>query len=158
MLHPSITDTNAVGPQTVGAGSRSNFSISGNETSTTGRRGRSGPAVPPGPIISGRRCRVWGPYTTSTYGARSRMAAPSWLATQPPTPITRSGRSCFQARQRPISEKTFSSAFSRTEQVLTSRMSASSARAVRSRPCDAASRSAVRAESYSFIWQPNVLM
>ena len=86
------------------------------------------------------------------------MAAPSWLATQPPTPITRSGRASFQARQRPISEKTFSAAFSRTEQVLTRRTSASSARVARSRPWDAASRSAVRAESYSFIWQPKVLM
>ena len=36
----------------------------------------------------GRRCSVCGPNTTSTYGARSTIAAPSWLATQPPTPIS----------------------------------------------------------------------
>jgi hypothetical protein len=53
------------------------------------------PATCPGDagrrINCGRRCRVCGPKTTSTYGARATIAAPSWLATQPPTPITRSG-------------------------------------------------------------------
>ena len=94
----------------------------------------------------------------STWGARTRTAFPSWLATHPPTPMTTSGRRRLSARQRPSSENTFSSAFSRTEQVLTSRTSASSGRSAGSRPCECASASAVLAESYSFIWQPKVRM
>src|SRR4029078_13203906 len=43
-------------------------------------------------MSAGSRCSVCGPKTTSTYGARLTIAAPSWLATQPPTPIIRSGR------------------------------------------------------------------
>ena len=39
------------------------------------------------------------------------MASPSWLATQPPTPITRFGLSFFRCCTRPRSEKTFSWAF-----------------------------------------------
>ena len=91
------------------------------------------------------------------------MAAPSWLATQPPTPITRSGFARFNAFTRPRSEKTFSCAFSRTEQVLKRMTSASSGWSVftivspsASDAC--ASTSAILSESYSFIWQPNVLM
>lgn len=52
------------------------------------------------------------------------MAWPSWLATQPPTPIfTPFALRCFT---RPRSENTFSCAFSRTEQVLNRMRSASS--------------------------------
>ena len=40
LLHPSITDTNAVGPFAPGAGRQSNFSISGKLTSTLGPRVR----------------------------------------------------------------------------------------------------------------------
>jgi hypothetical protein len=63
-------------------GIRSNFSISGKLTSTTPGRPRRTSA-----IISGSRCSVCGPNTTSTNGARFRIASPSWLATQPPTPM-----------------------------------------------------------------------
>ena len=38
--------------------------------------------------VRGRRCSVCGPNTRSTYGARLTIASPSWLATQPPTPIS----------------------------------------------------------------------
>src|SRR5688500_12220860 len=148
-----MIDTNALGPSARGSGRRSNFSISGKLISTWGwpeaRRAR---------ISSGRRCRVWGPKTRSTYGARFTIAAPSWEATQPPTPI-RTGRSpCLRARQRPSWLNTFSWAFSRIEQVLTRITSASSAIVVGSSPSDAASTSAILAESYSFIWQPWVWM
>ncbi|XQU69821.1 hypothetical protein OJJOAM_002552 [Cupriavidus sp. H18C1] len=82
------------------------------------------------------------------------MAAPSWLATQPPTPITRSGLAAFSAFIRPSSENTFSCAFSRTEQVLNRITSASSGLSVFSRPWLACSTSTILSESYSFIWQP----
>jgi len=85
------------------------------------------------------------------------MASPSWLATQPPTPIS-TGLSFFRCFQRPSWENTFSWAFSRIEQVLTRMTSASASSWVSSRPCSASSTSAMRAESYSFIWQPWVLM
>ena len=54
--------------------------------------------------------------------------------------------------------KTFSCAFSRIEQVLMRMTSASASTSVSSSPCSAASTSAMRAESYTFIWQPWVLM
>ncbi len=86
------------------------------------------------------------------------MAAPSWLATQPPTPINTFSPFFLSDFQRPIWLKTFSWAFSRIEQVLTRITSASSAIVVSSMPSDAASTSAILAESYSFIWQPWVSM
>src|SRR3546814_16412898 len=55
---------------------------------------------------------------------------------------------------RPSWQNTFSCAFSRIEQVLTSTTSASVTSSVSSSPSAAASPSAMRAESYSFIWQP----
>ena len=58
------------------------------------------------------------------------MPSPSWLATQPPTPMITSGRAAFSSRQRPSCEKTFSCAFSRTEQVLSSSRSASAGSSV----------------------------
>lgn len=64
----------------------------------------------------------------------------------------------FSAFQRPNWLKTFSCAFSRMEQVLTSTTSASSGLSVSSRPSEAASTSAIFAESYSFIWHPWVLI
>ncbi len=86
------------------------------------------------------------------------MPAPSCEATQPPTPITRSGFCALSARTRPRSWNTRSCAFSRTEHVLNRMTSASSARSVSVRPSDASSTSAMRSESYSFIWHPNVRM
>ena len=55
--------------------------------STCGAAGRA----PARDESCGSRCSVCGPNTTSTYGARLTMPAPSCDATQPPTPITRSG-------------------------------------------------------------------
>ena len=72
--------------------------------------------------------------------------------------MTTPGFAPFRCFQRPSCEKTFSWAFSRMEQVLTKITSASSSRSVSSRPCEAASTSAIFAESYSFIWHPWVLM
>ena len=86
------------------------------------------------------------------------MDAPSWLATQPPTPITSPGLARFRCLTRPRSWNTFSCAFSRTEQVLNRMTSASSGLSVFTTPSAAASTSAMRSESYSFIWQPKVLM
>ncbi|MNN36316.1 hypothetical protein D3C81_1502090 [compost metagenome] len=148
-----MIDTNADAPSARGSGMRSNFSISGKLMSTCGlfcsRRAR---------ISSGRRCRVCGPNTRSTYGARLMMASPSCEATQPPTPMMTSRPPALSAFQRPSWLNTFSCAFSRMEQVLTSTTSASSGLSVNSSPSASASTSAILVESYSFIWQPWVLM
>ena len=104
----------------------------------------------------GSRCSVCGPNTTSTYGARSTTAGPSWLATQPPTAIIKPGLARFRCLTRPRSANSFSCAFSRTEQVLNTIRSASSGRAAGSKPSASRSTSAIFSESYSFIWQPNV--
>ena len=79
------------------------------------------------------------------------MAAPSCEATHPPTPITRSGFFFLSSRARPKSEKTFSCAFSRTEQVLNKMTSASSGVSVLIMPSEASKTSAILSESYSFI-------
>ena len=68
LLQPSMMETKAVAPSARGSGRRSNFSISGKLTSTTARPVRRSSA-----IISGRRCRVCGPNTRSTKGARCVM-------------------------------------------------------------------------------------
>ena len=153
LLQPSMTDKNAVHADDVGCGILSNFSISGNDTSTTR-------ALPERTCAtsSGNRCSVCGPNTMSTNGARFKISAPSWLATQPPTPMMRFGFSSFSARQRPSSENTFSCAFSRTEHVFTSTISACAASGVACALNATVSTSAILAESYSFIWQPYVWM
>src|ERR1700754_1301736 len=86
------------------------------------------------------------------------IASPSCEGTQPPTPISTGLPPCLCAFQRPSWLKTFSWAFSRMEHVLTRITSASASSWVSSSPCDARSTSAILAESYSFIWQPWVLM
>src|SRR5690554_1456799 len=86
------------------------------------------------------------------------MAWPSWLATQPPTPMISSGLFALSFFQRPSWWNTFSWAFSRMEQVFSNRISASSGVSVISTASPVLSRSAMRDESYSFIWQPWVLM
>src|SRR5262245_39420556 len=68
----------------------------------------------------------------------------------------RCGLSRLRCFTRPRSANTFSCAFSRTEQVLNTMTSASSALAAVSRPSAARSTSAILSESYSFIWQPKV--
>ena len=153
LLQPSMTDTYAAAPSARGAGRASNFSTSGKLTSTAGR-----PLSFTRAMSSPRRWSVCGPNTTSTYGARSTIAPASWEATHPPTPMITCGRCALRSRHSPRSEYTFSCAFSRTEQVFmmsTSAVPGSSVAA--SRPL-VSSTSAIRAESYSFIWQPNVLM
>ena len=96
LLQPSITETNAVGPCTPGAGRQSNFSTSGKLTSTRGPRPRSTSSS-----IPGTRCRVRGPQTRSTQGARARIASPSWLATHPPTPMTTPGAQALERTPAP---------------------------------------------------------
>jgi len=150
---PSMIETKAEAPLISDGGIASNFSISGKETSTAAL-----PLALRSAISCGKRCSVCGPKTTSTYGARAMIASPSWLATQPPTPITRFGFSFFRWRTRPRSWKTFSCAFSRTEQVLNRMMSASSGLSVLMTPSEALSTSAILSESYSFIWHPKVRM
>ena len=87
LLQPSMIETKAVAPSTRAGGRWSNFSISGKEMSTCGAPRRA----PRARSARGRRCRVCGPNTRSTYGARATIASPSWLATQPPTPISSVG-------------------------------------------------------------------
>src|SRR3990172_1056616 len=86
------------------------------------------------------------------------MSLPSWLATQPPTAIMRSGLARLRCLTRPRSANTFSCAFSRTEQVLNTMRSAPSALAAGASPSASASTAEIFSESYSFIWQPKVRM
>src|SRR6185437_11063745 len=148
-----MIETNADAPSTRAGGRWSNFSISGKEMSTCGR-----PVERRCSRSCGRRCSVWGPKTRSTYGARRTIASPSWLATQPATPMSRSGFARLSGFTRPRSANTFSCAFSRTEHVLNRMRSASPGSAVFSNPSAAASTSAIFSESYSFIWHPKVRM
>ena len=146
-------ETKALAPSVRAGGIASNFSISGKEISTAAL-----PVLRRSAISVGNRCRVCGPNTTSTYGARFTISPPSCEATQPPTPITRFGFFSFRWRTRPRSWNTFSCAFSRTEQVLNRITSASSGRSVLIMPSLSESTSTILSESYSFIWQPKVLM
>jgi len=146
-----MMETKAEVPSTRAGGRWSNFSISGKLTSTCGR-----PVARRRSRSCGSRCSVCGPNTTSTYGARSTIAGPSWLATQPPTAIISPGRERFRCFTRPRSVKTFSCAFSRTEQVLKTMTSASAGSGVSSSPSAWRSTSEILSESYSFIWQPKV--
>ena len=148
-----MIDTKADAPSVRAGGKWSNFSISGKLMSTW-----DWPVLRRARIICGSRCSVCGPNTISTYGARLTIASPSCEATQPPTPIKRSGLASLSSRSRPRSENTFSCAFSRTEQVFSRITSASSGVSVRTRPSEAPSTSAILSESYSFIWQPKVLI
>ena len=75
-----------------------------------------------------------------------------------PTPISKLGFVFFNSLRRPRSEKTLSSAFSRIEHVFRRTTSASSGELVISMPSSACKRSAILPESYSFIWQPKVLI
>src|SRR5436305_1187923 len=84
------------------------------------------------------------------------FATPCWLATQPPPAIISERLASLRCFTRPRSLNTFSSAFSRTEQVLKTMTSASSGVEASSTPCASRMTSAILCESYSFIWQPNV--
>src|SRR5689334_17459148 len=72
--------------------------------------------------------------------------------------MIKSGFFFFIGIKRPRWLNTFSCAFSRTEHVFNRMTSASSGFSVGSMPSVACSRSAMRDESYSFIWQPKVLI
>jgi hypothetical protein len=85
------------------------------------------------------------------------MAAPSWLATQPPTPMMRSGLRVLQ--RLPAAElvkdlllRFFADRAGVEEDDVGLRLVVRGHQAVA-----LASRSSMRAESYSFIWQPWVL-
>ena len=97
LLQPSMIDTNAVGTRrrAARAGGRTSRSRGSSRPPPRGRRARSCS------IIAGRRCSVCGPNTRSTNGARSVMPSPSWLATQPPTPMITPGRASLSRRQLP---------------------------------------------------------
>ena len=149
-----MIETNAVAPSARGAGSRSNFSISGKLTSTTERpvrrssRDHVGQAMQrlrPEHEIDERRALGDG------LALLARDAAAH--ADEHVRPLA-----FLSSRHSPSSENTFSCAFSRTEQVFMSSTSASAGSSVAVRPSAAWSASAIRAESYSFIWQPKVLM
>ena len=148
-----MMETKAAAPSARGGGSSSNFSIAGKLTSTTLRAGAAQRAIISRQSVQGLRSEY------QIHAGRTLDDGPaSWLATQPPTPMTTSGRAALMARHSPSSEYTLSSAFSRTEQVFMMRTSASAALSVGARPALLCRTSAMRAESYSFIWQPNVLM
>ena len=154
LLQPSMIETKARAPSARGGGSWSNFSISGKLTSTT--RGRAPRARR---SSRGSRCMVCGPNTRSTNGARALIASPSWLATQPPTPMISSGRALLerapfaQQREHLVLRLLAHRAGVHQQHVGLGRIRRSAVRPARSR-----STSAMRAESYSFIWQPKVLM
>ena len=67
-----MTETKADGPSARGSGRLSNFSMAGKDTSTRAPLPASNSRS-----IAGSRCRVWGPKTRSTKGARARRASPS---------------------------------------------------------------------------------
>src|SRR5215207_5935438 len=106
---------------------------------------------------AGAWARLCVPNTTSTWPARSTMRSRSFCARQPPTAIWRSGRRSLRLFSRPRWPYSLLSAFSRTQQVLSTTTSASSTSSVCSMP-SAASNPAIRSESCSFIWHPNVRM
>ena len=141
-----MMETNAVAFSTRGGGRWSNFSISTNSMSTCER-----PVLARLASNSGKRCKVCGPNTTSTYGARETIFLPSCEATQPPTPMIKSGLCFLISRMRPRSENTFSWAFSRIEQVLSSTTSASLMSSVLLKPLCSRSTSWILSVSYSFI-------
>ena len=148
-------DEGARRPRRAAGGRWSNFSISGKLMSTCGRprarRARdqlaAGGAASAGRTPGRRRARArrWPRLPGWRRSRRRRSAGP--------------GLRCFRCLTRPRSENTFSCAFSRTEQVLNRITSASlgivGRLAGRRR---ARSTSAILSESYSFIWQPKVLM
>ena len=108
---------------------------------------------------SGRRCSVCGPNTRSTYGARSTIAAPSWLATQPPTPISSAGLARFRcAHAAEVGEHLLLRLLAHRAGVEQDHVGVLGARRSARSPRAARSTSAILSESYSFIWQPNVRM
>ncbi len=114
-----------------------------------------------GPVSAALRSRagalaaLWVPKTTSTWGARARMASPSSWARHPPTAICMPGRRSRSALRLPRCPKNRLSAFSRMQQVLKTTTSAASSRSILTSP-SARSAPARRSESCSFIWHPKV--
>ena len=101
------------------------------------------------------RCTLWVPSTTSTHGARCRTSSRSFCAKQPATTIWRVGSASFQAFIVPSVPYNFLSAFSRMQHVLMTTTSALASSSIGSRP-SCSNSPAIRSESCSFIWQPNV--
>ena len=149
-----MIETKAVGPSARGSGRRSNFSISGKLMSTCGwpdsRRAAHQLRQPVQGLRAEHQVDVGRALDDGRAFLRRHAAADADDA-----PAARPASGAFQ---RPSWLNTFSCAFSRIEQVLIRITSASSAFVVSSRPSAAASTSAIRAESYSFIWQPWVWM
>ena len=134
---------------------------SGNVTSSYGLRSRSGArrrSAACSTSIGSRRIACVPMTTSATPGDRLKMAAPSCCATQPATATIGSCPcSAASSRSSPRRVYSFSSARSRTLQVLMTTTSASAASAVASKPA-CSSSPAIRSESWKFIWQPNVSM
>ena len=114
-----------------------------------------------GPSLSARLRRssspgsAWVPTTTSTHGARSWIVPPSFCARHPATTIRIRGLASFNGLRCPRLPYSRLSAFSRMAHVLNTTTSASAASSVGRYP-SAVSRPAIRSESCSFIWHPNV--
>jgi hypothetical protein len=87
------------------------------------------------------------------------ISSPSWLATQPPTPITRSGFFCLQLLPAAeLVEHLLLGFFPDGAGVEQHDIGLLASRRDQVDGWDSPSRSRMRAESYSFIWQPWVLM
>ena len=113
----------------------------------------------PSAISSSRRGSsgmLSGPTTRSIAGMRLRSFSPSCCATHPATTSNISRRARFCLARRPTSLRSFCSAFSRTLHVLRTTMSASASASTRRNPAPW-STSSMRCESWTFIWQPNVV-
>ena len=115
----------------------------------------TGPAVPATDSSSAARCTLWVPITTSTWAARRRTSSRSFWARHPDTTIWRPSRRPFQVLRCPRLPYSLLSAFSRMQHVLSTTTSASSRSPAATSP-SASSSPAMRSESCSFIWHPNV--
>ena len=152
-MHPSIIDTKDEVPSLDGFGKALNFSVFGKDISTSLLL-----SLDTSSYILGTLWIVCGPKTKSTKGALLIIFSPSWLATQPPTPIFSLGFFFFKSFHLPSSWKTFSWAFSLIEQVFSNIKSAFSGWSTMVRSWLSPRISFIRLESYSFIWHPWVLM
>ena len=87
------------------------------------------------------------------------MAAPSWLATQPPTPISKSGVALLEMLDAAqVGEHFFLRLFAHRAGVEQDHVGLVGIVGPLHARRAARSTSAILSESYSFIWQPNVLM
>ena len=124
-------------------------STASSKISVTGPRRRAASSS------SAARWTLWVPMTTSTWAARWRTTSRSFWARHPDTTIWRPSRSAFHVLRWPRLPYSLLSAFSRMQHVLSTTTSASARSAAGTSP-SASSRPAMRSESCSFIWHPNV--